>query len=47
MWGFTDKHSWMTNPDWGQSPENKPLIFDANYQKKPAYYALRDALLGQ
>jgi endo-1,4-beta-xylanase len=47
MWGFTDKHSWVTSPDWGQTPANKPLIFDANYQKKPAYYALRDALLGR
>jgi endo-1,4-beta-xylanase len=47
MWGFTDKHSWVTSPDWGQSPANKPLIFDANYQKKPAYYGLRDALLGR
>jgi endo-1,4-beta-xylanase len=47
MWGFTDKHSWMTSPDWGQSPANKPLIFDANYQRKPSYYALRDALRGR
>jgi endo-1,4-beta-xylanase len=47
MWGFTDKHSWITDPGWGGSPANKPLIFDTNYQKKPAYYALRGALLGR
>lgn len=47
MWGFTDKYSWRTDPGWGGSPANKPLIFDANYQAKPAYYALRDALLGR
>jgi endo-1,4-beta-xylanase len=47
MWGFTDKHSWITSPDWGQTPANKPLIFDTNYQKKPSYYSLRDALLGR
>lgn len=47
MWGFTDKYSWVTSPDWGFGPENKPLIFDTNYQPKPSYYALRDALLGK
>jgi endo-1,4-beta-xylanase len=47
MWGFTDKHSWLTEPGWGGSPANKPLIFDTNYQPKPSYYGLKDALLGR
>jgi endo-1,4-beta-xylanase len=48
LWGFTDKHSWLTRPGkWGGIPENKPLIFDEAYQPKAAYYALRDALLGR
>ncbi len=32
MWGLTDAHSWRA----GRSP----LIFDGNYQPKPAYDAL-------
>ena len=37
-WGFTDKHlyTWL--------PGAKPLILDENYDPKPAYYAVRDAL---
>lgn len=38
VWGFTDKHlyTWL--------PGAKPLIFDENYNPKPAYFAVRDAL---
>lgn len=38
VWGFTDKHlyTWL--------PGAKPLIFDENYNAKPAYFAVRDAL---
>jgi endo-1,4-beta-xylanase len=37
MWGFTDKYSWIPGfyPGYGAA-----LIFDENYQRKPAYYAL-------
>lgn len=37
-WGFTDKHlyTWL--------PGSKPLIFDEEYNPKPAYFAVRDAL---
>jgi endo-1,4-beta-xylanase len=42
MWGFTDAHSWIPaatgHPDY-------PLIFDAGYHPKPAYFALQQALL--
>jgi endo-1,4-beta-xylanase len=41
-WGFTDKHSWIPGffpgMDWA-------LMWDANYQKKPAYAAVQDALI--
>ena len=38
FWGFTDKHlyTWL--------PGAKPLLFDENYNPKPAYFAVLDAL---
>ena len=38
VWGFTDKHlyTWL--------PGAKPTIFDEDYNPKPAYFAVRDAL---
>ena len=41
MWGFTDKYSWIPGfySGWGDA-----LIFDANYQPKPAYFALKGVL---
>src|SRR5437867_2205984 len=41
MWGFTDKYSWVpgTFAGWGDA-----LIYDANYQAKPAYSALQRSL---
>jgi endo-1,4-beta-xylanase len=40
-WGFTDLHSWIpsTYPGYGAA-----LEFDANYQPKPAYYAIQTDL---
>lgn len=37
-WGFTDKHAYT----W--LPGAKPLMFDENYNPKPAYFAVHDAL---
>ena len=45
MWGFTDKHSWITEERWGGSPAAKPLPYSASYQPKASYDALKDALL--
>jgi endo-1,4-beta-xylanase len=41
MWGFTDKYSWIPGfvPGWGDA-----LIYDMNYQAKPAYFSLKTAL---
>lgn len=36
LWGFTDAHSWLS--------ASEPLIFDANYRPKPAYFALQHTL---
>ncbi|TDC99976.1 beta-1 4-xylanase [Nonomuraea deserti] len=41
IWGFTDKHSWVPDTFQGQGAA---LIYDENYQKKPAYNAVHDAL---
>jgi endo-1,4-beta-xylanase len=46
MWGFSDKESWCYTDDykkWFGSCES-PLIFDENYQPKPAYFAIYDLL---
>ncbi len=42
-WGFTDKYSWIPGfrPGYGAA-----LPFDADYQAKPAYTAMQQALLG-
>jgi len=39
IWGFTDKHSWLRN--------GHGLLWDENYQKKPAYDAFLRPLLGK
>lgn len=38
FWGFTDAHTWLTG--------DRPLLFDAQYQPKPAFYGVLDALRG-
>jgi hypothetical protein len=41
VWGIPDKYSWIPDvfPGWGGA-----LIFDDNYNAKPAYYALQSGL---
>ncbi len=36
-WGFTDRYTWI--PEFTGNPD-MPLLFDADYEPKPAYYAL-------
>ncbi|MBN2347858.1 MAG: endo-1,4-beta-xylanase [Bacteroidales bacterium] len=39
LWGIQDGQSWLNN--WPvQGRTNYPLLFDRNYQPKPAYYAI-------
>lgn len=40
-WGVTDHYSWI--PSWTGNPDS-PLLFDKNYQPKPAYFALIELL---
>lgn len=40
LWGFTDKHTWVTHFYY----DDEPLIFDEMYERKAAYYGIRDAL---
>lgn len=39
FWGFTDAHSWIYN----QYGPDAPLLFDAQYAPKPAFYGVLDA----
>ncbi len=43
IWGLRDNESWLT--DFWQVPEF-PLLFDRNYNKKPAYDGVMEALTG-
>ena len=41
IWGITDKHSSIIR---AAHPDGAPLLFDDNYQAKPAYYGVMEAL---
>ncbi len=41
-WGFTDKYSWIGSHS--KKTRGAALLFDRNYQPKPAYEAIRQAL---
>ncbi|KAI8812223.1 putative endo-1,4-beta-xylanase [Cladochytrium replicatum] len=43
VWGITDKYSWIPQTFPGQGAA---LPFDSNYQPKPAYYGITEALGG-
>ncbi|MFG1710046.1 endo-1,4-beta-xylanase [Nonomuraea sp. M3C6] len=43
IWGFTDKYSWVPDTFPGQGAA---LIYNENYQQKPSYTAVHDALAG-
>lgn len=42
IWGFTDRYSWI--PAFTGHPD-QPLIYDDEYRPKPAYNAVKNALL--
>lgn len=51
IWGLTDKYSWIPSFTIGRLKNNPPgvpqgaaLLFDANYQPKPAFWQLREEL---
>ena len=41
-WGFTDKYSWISSHS--RKTRGAALLFDRNYQPKPAYNSLRETL---
>lgn len=43
-WGIADKFTWLRTSDWKNFPNAKPVLFDDNYGKKPAYYGVLQAL---
>lgn len=44
FWGVDDGHSWINS--WDKN-YGAPLLFDSWYDRKPAYYAVRDYLLAE
>ena len=42
LWGFTDRHTWI---DGFFGPGFAPLPLDKAYERKPAYFGLRDGLM--
>jgi endo-1,4-beta-xylanase len=50
FWGFTDRHTWLNDPQWGRlrgRMPHLPLPFDADYQPKPMFTAIADAFAGR
>jgi len=43
-WGIADKFTWLRTSDWKNFPNAKPVLFDDDYGKKPAYYGVLQAL---
>jgi endo-1,4-beta-xylanase len=43
-WGIADRYSWLRTSDWKNLPNAKPVLFDDDYAKKPAYYGVLQAL---
>ena len=44
-WGFTDKYSWIGSHT--RKTRGAALLFDRNYQPKPAYFAMREVFLSK
>ena len=43
-WGIADRYTWLRTSDWKTFPNAKPVLFDDDYKKKPAYYGVLQAL---
>jgi endo-1,4-beta-xylanase len=44
VWGVTDRYSWLRQASFFNNPTVEPLLFDGDYEPKPAYYAILDLL---
>jgi endo-1,4-beta-xylanase len=43
-WGISDQYTWLSRIKGNTFENPRPLLFDEGYVRKPAYYAVRDAL---
>ena len=46
FWGVTDKHSWLSTPEWGPKKgrgPHLPLLFDEDYRAKPMHEGVLSA----
>lgn len=44
MWGFTDRHTWITNFNNPTHKNEMPLPYDVDYNAKPAYFSMLQTL---
>lgn len=44
-WGLSDRFNWLKTRPRNAYPDAQPLMFDYNFNKKPAYYGVLQALL--
>jgi endo-1,4-beta-xylanase len=50
FWGLTDRHSWLSSPEWAKLRGNgphRPLLLDEQYRRKPVYAGVLAALRGR
>ena len=46
VWGISDGQSYIVSPFFGKEPDGDPLLFDRDFNPKPAYFGVKDALAG-
>ena len=44
VWGVSDARTWLREKQNNPRPDAEPLLFDGEYQKKPAYFGVLQAL---
>jgi len=44
IWGIADRYTWLRTTDWKNMPDAKPVLFDDNFKRKPAYDGVLQAL---
>jgi endo-1,4-beta-xylanase len=44
VWGVSDRYTWLAHLSGNDFIDPQPLLFDSQFQKKPAYYGVLDAL---
>ena len=44
IWDLSDKDTWLSHKQRNALTDPKPDLFDENFEKKPAYYGVLEAL---